>query len=305
MNKENTNYSTEFTVGITTCYGGPSLVETAQSILQSTGVPLFRFIIIADRTPIQPFVKAELERLGVELYWNETPGGIFTKLKEMRAMITTDILVLTQDDVRFTEDTLQKLLQPFKYNPRLTLAGSRILSKNPTTFFEKVMGTMLSIVRFVGRTWRAGDNFLTASGRCIAYRTEHLKKFRLPDKIVNCDMFSYLENKRLKGFYQYVDASHVYIAPPQRLKEQLKPSSRFQYAKTEMRENFDYSLTHEFKIPVALIIRTTALEFIRHPILTLSYLCTFLYTRIRRIPQKSALNPFWSPELSTKRPEKI
>ena len=60
--KRKTQHST-ITVGIPTCYGGQSLVETVRSIRKAKNGNTVRIMIIADRTPITPVVADALIKL--------------------------------------------------------------------------------------------------------------------------------------------------------------------------------------------------------------------------------------------------
>jgi len=162
------------------------------------------------------------------------------------------------------------------------------------------MAAMVRIVDRIGQLWNHGDNYLLASGRCLAYRTTHMSTFRIPEKVVNGDMFLYLENRRLGGMFQYVKNAEVYIRCPQTLTDQMGPSSRYQYSQTEMRTYFDFNVADEYKIPFSALFFATFEEFANYPLQTLGYLAVRLYTRLKRQSLSMVTDPVWKVDVTTK-----
>lgn len=293
------NPSLSFTVGIPTCYGGPSLLATVKSILASKGVDKFCFVVVADRTPIEPAMKKELKRLGVELIWHEKEGSQFKKIKQIVAMCQSDVLVITQDDITFKPNTLANIMRVFASRPQLTMVGARVLPLPAKTRIETILASMVRMVDYITQFWN-DDNYLMASGRCLAFRTEQIKKFRIPERVVNGDMFLYLENKRLQGTFARPQDAIVYIRCPQQLKDQIGPSSRYQYSLPEMAQYFEFPITQEYRIPWRAKLRAALKEFYQHPFAVLGYGGVFLYTRARRQSVNIVSNPVWNIDTSTK-----
>lgn len=289
------------TVGIPTCYGGRSLFETVDSIRKSKFGKQVKIIIIADRTPITPKILAMLNKLNVILIWNSTEGTQMKKLKQMIKLINSDIYVSTQDDITFDKQTIYQILTAFKNNPNLTMLGTRILPLTPTNFFESIISTMVRLVDRIGRYWNNGNNYLRSSGRCYAFRFSHYSKFRFPETLINGDVFMYLENKRLKGKFKSLENAKVYIRSPQKIKDQLGPSSRFQFSKQEMKKYFKFNLSNEYKIPIDALIRSFLEEFLKYPIETCLYIPVFIYTRINKQERKVVISPLWKVEVTTKK----
>ncbi|PIR69293.1 MAG: hypothetical protein COU47_04345 [Candidatus Niyogibacteria bacterium CG10_big_fil_rev_8_21_14_0_10_46_36] len=297
---EQQNKKLTLTVSIPTCYGGWSLIETARSIRASEGVGDFRFIIVADRTPLTDEIKTELRKLNVELYWNEDTGSQIKKIKQMVDMAESDIFVSTQDDITFLPDTLYHIARAFEADPQLTMIGARVLPLPPETFFESIMASMVRAVDYIGMSWNKKQNYLMASGRCLAYRTSHIQKFRMPENIVNSDIFMYLENRRLGGTFARPDDAKVLIRCPQSIKDQIGPSSRYQYSSTEMQKWFGVDIQSVYKIPFGAFVYGAFREYMRSPIRMTAYALVFVYTRIFRKKSKKVLTSMWSVDTSTK-----
>lgn len=297
--KRKTQHST-ITVGIPTCYGGQSLVETVRSIRKAKNGNTVRIMITADRTPITPVVADALIKLRTELTWNPVEGSQTKKVKQMIGKTTSDIYISTQDDITFDEYTIDEIVDAFEKNAALTMAGIRILPLPPQTQFEAAMGSMVHIVDTTSQLWNDTDNHLASSGRCLAFRTTHLKRFRIPENVVNSDMFYYLENKRLGGTFRQLARAIVYIRCPQKLKDQIAPSSRYLYSRDEMKKYFTQNIDAEYRIPILLVIFSFLQEFILRPLPSLYYAVVRLYTYIFRQSDTSVSNPIWQVDLSTK-----
>src|SRR3989344_6773956 len=289
------------TVGITTCYGGEPILETIKSIRASKGVGKFRFILIADRIPIKDAIKKEFKKYQVELIENKDEGSQFKKKKQILALIKTDLAVFTNDDVIFDQNVLRNIKTAFEKEDKLTMVGAKIFPLKPLNFFESIMGVQMGMHNRVIRLWNGSNNFLAASGRCLAYRTKHIKRFRIPEQVVNGDTYLYLENKRLGGRFRYLPEAKVYIRCPQTLKDQIGSSSRFQYSKTELSRYFNSNLENEYKIPLSAIVLAALQELISNPIRAVLYSFIFCYTRFKKLPIKIVSDPVWKVDVSTKR----
>lgn len=288
------------TICIPTCYSGNSLVETVESIRRASYGENVKIVITADRTPIKKEIKAKLEKLNAEVFWNEKEGSQFKKIKQMIKKSNSDIYISTQDDVIFDKNTILEVHNAFQKDSNLTMAAIRILPLKPLTFFENAMTSMLRIVDSISQNWKSGDNYLAASGRCLAFKTSHLKKFRIPETVVNGDMFLYLENQRLNGKFKRLEKAIVYIRCPQKIEDQIGPSSRHLYSSLEMKKYFNWNLENEYEIPVFISTKAFILEFLRNPIASSYYLVIRIYTRILKLSKKEVSSPIWKIDTSTK-----
>jgi hypothetical protein len=305
---DNTNKQIKnISIGIPTCYGGETLVKTAESIYESVEYlksqkPYVRvqFLVAADRTPLSPEVLSRLEKLGVDVTWNEKEGSQLKKLEQTIKKADGDIFVSTQDDVRFDRETLFRIVENFEADEELTMLGVRVLPIRGGTFFESILSTMVRVVDTIGRNWNKGDNHLMASGRCLAYRGDFIKRFRKPHEVINCDMFFYLENKRLGGKFAISKRAKVYIRTPKTIKEQTGASSRYQYSQQELTGYFDTDISKEYFIPLGPILTGLMGEFIRNPFAVLGYLGVYVYTRIKKQKKKQVANTNWEVDSSTK-----
>lgn len=290
------------TIVIPTCYGGDSLIATAKSIYESTNVSSFRFMIISDRNPIKPTTKKILKAMGVEIYWNRVEGSQPKKLIQARKKITTDLYIFTQDDINFAPDALSKLINAFEKDSKLTMAAAGVLPvKNSETIVERAMASNIRMVYNIARNWRKGDNYLAASGRCLAFRMSLFSEYKIPEYLVNADMYFYLENKSLGGKFKMIPQAKVFIRPPQHLKDQVGPSSRFQYQKEELQNFFNPNeFLNEYGIPKSALLRAVVRECFTNPVGLFAYGFVYAYTRLKKQSKRVVVNPVWKVDISTK-----
>lgn len=295
------------TVGIPTCYGGQSLVETVKSLRASKFMDpgsksgtSFEILIEADRTPWTDDVKNALKKMGVKSHWNNVEGSQCKKLNQIIRKTNSDFFIFTQDDIIFDEQTLNEIHQAFLKDLDLTMVGIRVLPLRPITYFEGIMGVMLRTVDKIVTSWNGGDNYLMANGRCLAFKTSFLKKFRISDKLINTDAFMYFENKSLKGKFKPLKKAKVFIRTPQNIKDQIGPSSRFQYSQMEMSHYFKQDLSAEYKMPLTVLLRAATSEFLTNPIDFSAYVLVYIYTRLKKHSKEKALRTLWKIDSSTK-----
>ncbi len=294
------NKKLSLTVGIATCYGGESIIDTIKSIRASEKITKFKIILIADRVPLSEFVKKQLRKLKVEFYENLVESSQAKKRKQIIELTNTDLLILTQDDVLFSKTTLKKVISQFVKHPEITMLS--ILNKpvKATNFFESILNKGTDIVSKIAVNWDRGDNYLAVVGRFMAFRTNWVRKFDIRDSISTNDAYFYFQNRKLNGIYRYFPQAYVLFKNPQNMKEHLRKSSRFQLSKLEM-EKYYGRLEKEYRIPTRIILSVLIEELFRDPIKMIFYIGVNIYTKIFRLDSKKILNVLWEIDSSTKK----
>lgn len=287
------------TIGIATSFANSSLIATARSIKLSIGKKPCNCVIYCDTTPCSIDLKRKLQKLGFKIRWFPGKGSFFKKVRRMIRDINTDILILTQDDVIFDPKAIPEIVSLFRNSKSPTMVGVRILPLPPKAQFENAMASMIRIVDRIAGLWNNGNNYLSASGRCLAFDTKFLKHLKIPE-IVNGDSYLYLANKRSCGRFIRSDKAKVYIRAPRSFNDQIRPSSRYQYQRMEMEKYFHENLEQMYKIPLGVLFRAIVDECIIHPFATFHYLFIRLLTRLMRKSAKSIMKPVWNPDRSTK-----
>lgn len=287
------------TVGITTCYGDISILETVKSVHASKDVGQFDFIIVADRVPISDGIKKGLKKFDVRLIENKKEAGQVEKHRQIRDLAKTDIIVFTQDDILLDPNTLAVVLKRFSDNPKTTMISIPYKPIRASNLFESIINVGTYIANNTVKYWNNGDNYLSVIGRFMAFRTDTLRKFRMPSIAVS-DNYYYFENKKMGGKYEYVPEVAVYFRNPQTMKEHLRKSSRFQHSQKEMFHYFG-DLSKEYAIPKGAILKGFMEEFLANPVNAILYVFVYAYTRILKMKPKSVLNPVWEVDTSTKK----
>jgi len=288
------------TVGIPTYYGGQGLVKTVTSILFSKGVGKFRLIVCVDGNPLDKKIEKQLKDLGVDVIFSAERGGQVARINQMIGLTNTDLLILTQDDIKYEQDTITKIIKAFEKNPKVTMVSARLYPLPAKTYLESVIEVGARLTHKIGDNWRNGDNYLISSGRCLAFRTKFINKYKIPEEVINSDAYLYFENKRKGGKFLALTDAVVYNKSPQTLDEQLKQSRKFQYSKEELAKYANKDLSKEYKVPKLISIPAYLEELVKHPLATIGYLSLFLYTRIAGKNMYSNAKRFWETDKSTK-----
>ncbi len=289
------------TIGIPTYVGGPSLVNAVKSIRQSKGAEAARLIVTVDANPLTQDVTKALTAMGVEIIENKARGGQVVRLKQLIAMTKTDLLITTQDDIRFESDTVQKIIDKFMSDQTITMVGARVLPDTATTLHEQVVEVGVKLTLSIGGSWNSGDNYLMASGRCLAFNTQFIQKFSIPDTMINSDAFFYFENRRLGGKFAHLPTAIVYNKSAQKIDEHLKQSKKFQLSYDELSHLLDIDFDKDYKVPTGIKVAETAKMLLKNPVFTLLYLLLSVYTRYLG---KQIFKPgqrYWDTDQSTKR----
>lgn len=292
------NHKLTVTVAIPTCYGGKSLVRVVES-LRASSLP-FTLIVRADSQPITPEIKKRLVELRTQLTENKNPGSQLHKAKQMIAETQSDIFVFTQDDVIFDPNALHEIVIAFETHPNVTMVAAHVIPKQATTIFEKIVEVGLHIVDHVATSWNKGDNYLAANGRCIAFRTNHLKKMKLPETLVNADAYLYFENERIGGSFLYAKNAQVYNPSPTKLSEQMRQTERFRFSQRELSTIFGAAIIGRYQIPKLLFLRALAIEAFISPVLFLSYIIVQVIAMVKFVLYPKDLTPYWKVNKSTK-----
>lgn len=286
------------TIGIPTCYGGASLVKTVESIVRSCEDLSYVIHIVADTTPFNKHVKRKLAKYNTKITWNKIPSGQFAKDKQIIKDCTTDILILTQDDVIFAPDLATKIISEFTQNRSITMLVAKVIPENQHHLVEKIVSIGAYLSNEIAQRWNGGDNYLAANGRCMAFRTSIIKKLSIPDDLVSGDAYLYFENKRIGGKFNYLSSTYIRNKSPIRLKEYLNQSKRFQNTKEEL-SKYMIIEEKEFTMPKKVILISFLSVFLSHSLSTIFYLGILAYSRLTS--KSKNISPFWDIDISTKR----
>jgi cellulose synthase/poly-beta-1,6-N-acetylglucosamine synthase-like glycosyltransferase len=158
------------------------------------------------------------------------------------------------------------------------------------------------LVQRIGTSWNNGDNYLLSNGRSLAFRTEFVRKFSIPEKVISLDAYLYFENKKHNGEFMFAKGAVVYNRSPLYLSEHKKQSNRYSYSRFEIGHYFSgLDIVREYRIPWGIILSSLLAEFFSNPFYTILYCFMQSYVYIFKGRKKKILNPLWKIDESTKR----
>lgn len=297
--RHNTYKKITFSVGIPTYYGGESLVRAVKSILSSKNVGKFEIVVTVDGNPLERDIKQKLLDLGIKLIENKERGGQVARIKQLIALAKAEVLVLTQDDVLFSENTLSEILKGFA-NDKITMVSGKVQPLKATNIIERIIQTGVSISYTIGRNWSNSDNYFLAGGRCLAFRTSFIKKFSIPNEILNSDTYLYFHNQQMGGKFLHVPKAVYYMRSPKKLSDHLKQSKKYQFVPAEIKKYLNIDVSSAQPLSKKLELYAFLLELVKNPFFTLSYMGVMIYTRIVGRHMYDHVTRFWETDASTK-----
>lgn len=290
------------TFGIPTRHtGSKSILRTVKSIRESAGNISIEIIVVSDSQSLGDEMLRELHQFDVKVEENKTSGSQFQKLAQIIKKVQTPYFVFTQDDVYFTPKSVSKILKGIERRPESTLLTVKVLSYPASHFIERVIQVGVDISYEIGKSWRKGNNYLLANGRCMVFKTDKIKSFQLPESVVNGDAYLYFINKYTGGKVCHIPSAIILNNNPQRIREHLNQAKRFQYSKEEMEKVFSKDLRSEYRVPFGLELSKTLLSIARNPIYTLCYILLNLLSKVVRTDKSIVSRTVWQSADSTKR----
>lgn len=292
------------TIGIPTYVGGPSLVKTVESLLASEAVPAFRLIVSVDGKKLDPEIKAALVKdPRVEVIENEVRRGQVGGIRQILSLsFDQDIVMLTQDDLLFDPRCVAEIVRMFERNPAVTMVTAEANPLPPMTFFERIVHAGFFTVKRIERQWNDGNNFLNASGRCIAFRRPMTKNVfeEIQEEVINCDAHFYFINRKYGGTFARQPSANYFFRSPKTLAEHLKQSKKYQNVANELYTFRRIDVACEYAVPTGLKIKAAWFGFLARPFLFPLYVLTLLYTRLHTDQTFKRATRFWDTDESTK-----
>lgn len=288
-----------FGVGIPSYKSGESIVSTVKSLQKSKGVGSFEITVVVNDV-MNSNIQKKLENLGVKVLHNKENIGQTGSNNRIFGMAKTDLLIMTQDDVLFEPHTLRAFIDEFELDPDLTMVAPKFVPLSQKTLVEKVVNFGSKVNRRIVRSWNHGDNYLSAVGRCLGYRTSMVKRFEIDDAVINCDAYYYFENRRLGGEYKFVENAEVKYRLPNNVDEHLKQVRKFVVSQDELSGYLKTDLREEYNVPKKILLKALSLELIKNPIYGTLYFLLTVYSRTRPKSFYKEVTRFWDIDTSTK-----
>ena len=293
--------SQKVTIGIPTYVGGPSLVKTVESLLSSEYRD-FRIIVSVDGKKLDPEIKAAITKdPRVEVIENEVRRGQVGGIRQILSLsFDQDIVILAQDDLIFNRQSVGEIIASFS-DPKVTMVTATADILPPTNLFENIMWVGFEILKTIERGWNQGDNYLNASGRCIAFRKGMIKNIfeEIQEEVISCDAHFYFINKQFGGTFVRSPGTY-WFRRPKNLTEHLKQSKKYQNVAAELYKFRRIDAFREYAIPLSVKIKAALIGFLKYPLTAPLYYTVLAYTRLHGDKTFKKATRFWDTDESTK-----
>lgn len=197
--------------------------------------------------------------------------------------IDCDIIVLTNDDVLWTKNTLSSLIEPF-YNSKTHIVAGNVVPLKANCVFENILNYGNNITRDIANNWNNADNYLTCNGRLLALKIREFKHMRIPSRLVNNDAYIYFFSKIKRLNYDFSKKAKCFYRSPSSMKDYLNQNIKFKNSFKENRFEFQknrlINIEANYSIPFGLLFWHNMLFVVRNPFLYFSYICIYLYASI-------------------------
>lgn len=286
-------------IGIPTYEAGLSLVYTLQSIYKQTMIDHIKNVyVVVDGRKISKSILKQIHHPKLKVIHFVKRKGQAARINDLFNISNSDLLILSNDDVLFEENTVKNVLS---FKEKFDLMTSRLTTIHPHSFFERIIHTGKKINDFVSLNWKSADNYLCCNGRLVILSKRLYKRMSIPEKIWNNDAYMFLYSKIHK--FRVVNGENIKAAfkLPSNLNEHLNQSNKFQKSYSDNQRYFSEDILSYYKIPNIIKIRGLLYEFKQSPIYTSLYIVLLIYTRFKgRRSNIQHSRGFWKTDKSTK-----
>lgn len=269
------------TVGIPTFLAEKHLVQTLNSIYNSQNIELIDHIIVAvDGKKIRKQIYSRIKHSKLTVISYKSRAGQSQRINNIVKLTKTDLLLLTNDDVVFSKDSISSLVEEYKRS-RSSLISGGIYPMKPKTVLERILSASTDIKHRIIRSIPKNETYLTTNGRYICISKEIYKDLELPKNIINSDAYIYFYTVSKKLKKSYIDKIQCYYREPSTLSEHLNQVHKFQISFQENSKYFSQKfLKPKYFISKKLIAISNLKELLRNPIFVSLYVFVFLYARL-------------------------
>lgn len=276
-----------------------------QSFLKSVlaqkeeGYKLEKIICISDGSTDQTVARAKKVKSDklVVLDHKERIGKS-SRLNEIYAMLTSDIVVLPDADVVFADEhVISHLIAPLT-DSKVGMTGGHPLPFPAKTFVEQAVNLTLSSYIPLRPKYDA----LSATGRIMALSKKFAKEITMPAETISNDGFTYFSCLTHGYKYQYVPEAVVYFRSPQTLYDHVNQNTRFDATPAFMKRYFPAELVErEYWIDPQDIQPLMLKAMLSDPIHALAIFFINRYCLLMAKIKLSSINSLWEVVYSSKK----
>lgn len=298
---------TTVSVGISALNEEKSIVFTVKSLLNQNydNFTLENVVVVSDGSKDRTVEKLKaINDTRIKIIDHSNRQGKSVRLNEMFETINSDILVLTDADIKPKDkNSVINLIKPFLDDPKLMFVAGKIEPFKPNGFFEKILytGTQLwDQTRFdaLGKGKESGVYF--SGGAFRAMKRSFYKEIIFPS-VKSEDAFPYLFALSKNYKFQFVNEAVVYYKLPSNFKDFKSQMKRYLQSANEesliFNEEFvskSYTITNSDKV-VAL-----TKQFIKNPIYVTLYVSILMVPKIQSIFENVSVTGIWEEVKSSK-----
>ncbi len=219
-------------------------------------------------------------------------------------MFKGDVVVILEADILPVNNfTINNLVKPYKiYKPNSfdMVIGSPVVVK-PVGFFERILAFGYKMKFKIFAEWKGGNNVYTCGGHSMkALSKRFARKLSWPNDVPE-DAYTYLYLKNLDYKLYREPSANAYMRNVTTIGDRLKQTRKFISGKKSLYKHFSKkNVDAEYGIPIQLIIKHVAIEFIKHPLMLLLYLLEVVCNRIATI-RETKFNALYIPYNSSKK----
>lgn len=219
------------------------------------------------------------------------------KIHRMAKNSDSDLLLILDADILIQDNKLiDKLTRPFSIESTL-ITVPEIIPLNPKNVLQKILFLSHEIKREISKNWNSGDNFLSAIGCSMMYKTNFIKNIDLQRYNSAEDYFLYIKSKEIGGVMKRVNNTSIYFTLPKSIKDHINQSNRF-LSNKPLIKNINI-LKKYGRLSLALKIKLF-IEMLKNNIFyTFLYVLILLFSKIISIIKPSD-TAYWKISNSTK-----
>lgn len=257
-------------VGITSYGGEPNIRQMLASLIaqKEDGFHIGEILFISDGSPD---MTAELARgIGdarMKISDDKHRLGQSRRLNELIQKFQGDILVFLDDDIILqNEYVLKNLIEAFRSNPTVVLAGGNPQPLPPVTFFGGAVNNLHTAFNLVRKNWKAGKNPFGFYGCCLALRRDFAKSLQIPEDVIG-DSFMYFTAVVQGLKFIHVQGAVVWIRCVQTIHDQIVQGTRFLAQPLRLQKYFARDIIkREYSVPLRFRIRIFLSQIFKNPL---------------------------------------
>lgn len=290
---------TKLSIGIPTYEAGEGLVLTLKSIYNQTFYKsIDNILVLVDGKKISKAILKKIanDKLIVKSY--KIRRGQSIRINDILSSLNSKNIILTNDDICLGKEAVENFYKNKKYG----LVAGCVKPFKSSNFLTKSINIGSYINHKIALGWNRGDNYLSCNGRLVMISEKLKKKIVIPPNLWNSDAYMYLICKKNKLKFKHEEKSECYFQNPQKIRDYLSQSSKFQNSRFENSHFIDKNMAKYYKVPIRLLVSAFLEFFTKFPIYTVVYIFLAIYarlvskTRSKKIPSIG----YWKTDHSTK-----